>query len=224
MTVFKSPFDDVEVRDLTITERVFEGLSNRRDDIVLTDGITGEALTAGQLIDDVKSLAGGLDERNLGKGHVIALMAPNMPAYAVVLHGVAWAGGTITTLNPAYTEHEVRHQLLDSKAELLVTVPAFLETAQAAIEGTGVQEIVVIGDAEGATPLSSLMGAPIETQVPVDLDEHIVVLPYSSGTTGLPKGVMLSHRNLVINLDQTLAGADIGTNDVTPVFLPFFHI
>lgn len=224
MTIFKSPFDDIEARDLTITERIFEGLSKRRGDIVLTDGITGETLTAGQLIDEVKSLAGGLVERNLGKGHVIALMAPNMPAYAVVFHGVGWAGGTVTTLNPAYTEHEVRYQLLDSKAELLITVPAFLDTAKAAIEGTGVQEIVVIGEAEGPAPMASLMGAPVESQIPVDLDNHIAVLPYSSGTTGLPKGVMLSHRNLVVNLDQILADADLRPNDVTPAFLPFFHI
>ncbi|MEP5088371.1 MAG: AMP-binding protein [Paracoccaceae bacterium] len=224
MTIFKSSFDDVEIRELTITECLLEALSTRLNQVVLTDGVTGETLTAEQLMDGIKSLAGGLTNRNLGKDHVIALMAPNMPAYAVVFHGVAWAGGTITRINPAYTEHEVRHQLIDSKAEILVTAPAFLETAKAAKVGTEIHEIVVIGEAEGATSLDSLMGPPIEEQVPVDLDNHIVVLPYSSGTTGLPKGVMLSHRNLVVNLDQIIACADIHNGDVAPAFLPFFHI
>jgi acyl-CoA synthetase (AMP-forming)/AMP-acid ligase II len=68
------------------------------------------------------------------------------------------------------------------------------------------------------------MGAPLDAQVPVDLDDHIVLLPYSSGTTGLPKGVMLSHRNLVANQDQTLALASVEPGEITPAFLPFFHI
>jgi acyl-CoA synthetase (AMP-forming)/AMP-acid ligase II len=89
---------------------------------------------------------------------------------------------------------------------------------------TGVRTLAVIGEAEGAVPLADLMGAPLDAQVPVDLDEHILVLPYSSGTTGLPKGVMLSHRNLVANVDQTLPGVGIEAGDLTPMFLPFFHI
>ena len=79
-------------------------------------------------------------------------------------------------------------------------------------------------EAEGATPLADLMGAPLAAQVPVDLDTHSAVLPYSSGTTGLPKGVMLSHRNLVVNTDQFLGVVKIAPGEITPAFLPFFHI
>src|SRR5690606_789341 len=155
-------------------------------------------------------LAGGLTAQGLAPGRCIALMAPNIPEYAVVFHGVAWAGGTITTVNPTYTAAEVRHQLNDSGAEVLVTIGMFLETAKEAVKGTKVTTIDGRGETgEGEVPLSSLMGAPLERQAPVDLDEHILVLPYSSGTSGLPKGVMLTHRNLVANVDQCLGCLEI---------------
>ena len=114
------------------------------------------------------------------------------------------AGGTVTTINPTYTGREVHHQLVDSGATRLVTIPAFLETATAAIEDTAVTEIFVIGEAEGYPSVTSVVGEPLAEQVPVDLDD-VVVLPYSSGTTGLSKGVMLTHRNLVANIEQCLA-------------------
>ncbi len=227
MTLFQSPMGALAPRDQSITERLFEGLARRPDQIVLVDGPSGRGMTAGALIDMIRALAGGLVEQGRGNGHVVALMAPNIPEFAAVFHGVAYAGGTVTTLNPTYTAHEARHQLIDSGASTLITVPAFLDTARDAIEGTGITEVHVIGsddDAAGAAPLSALMGAPAARQAPVDLDAHVVVLPYSSGTTGLPKGVMLTHRNLVTNVDQVLAMIEIEPGEMTTAFLPFFHI
>ncbi|QUJ75093.1 AMP-binding protein [Sulfitobacter albidus] len=224
MTIYKTAAPDVALRDITITQRVFENLTRRPDAVVLTDGPTGATLTAADLMDRVKRLAGGLNARGFGAGKTVALMAPNMPDYAVVFHGVAWAGGTITTINPTYTAAEVAHQLRDSGADMLITVPMFLETAQAAATEVGGLPLTVIGSAEGTQTLDDLMGAPQEAQTPVDLDTHIVVLPYSSGTTGLPKGVRLSHRNLVVNVDQIIAGASFEEGEVAAGFLPFFHI
>ena len=217
MTIHTSPFPDVDILDLSITERIFAGLENRPDEVVLIDGLTGEATTAQQFMDRVKRLAGGLQAADLAAGKTVALMAPNLPEYCVIFHGVAWAGGTITTLNPTYTSAEVAHQLADSNADVLITIPDFLETAKG---GAGDCPVIAIGTPEYA----ALFGDPIEAQVPVDLDKHTVVLPYSSGTTGLPKGVMLSHRNLVVNVDQALQGGDVAPGEVTAGFLPFFHI
>jgi 4-coumarate--CoA ligase len=224
MTIFRSHLADIAISDNTVTERVFRTLEQTPARVVLIEGTSGREVTAAALMDDIKRLAGGLTEAGFGTGHTVALMAPNMPEYCTVFHGVAWAGGTITTINPTYTATEVRHQLKDSRAEILITVPDFLATAQEAIQGTGVSKIVVIGQAEGATSLSDMMGAAIERQVPVDLDEHILVLPYSSGTTGLPKGVMLSHRNLTVNIDQSLELIKVQDGETTIAFLPFFHI
>ena len=217
MTIYDSPFADVPLHEQTITERVFAGLIDRPDDIVLIDGPTGRSLTAAAFMDQVKRLAGGLTAAGLGQGKVVALMAPNIPEYCVIFHAVAWAGGTITTLNPTYTASEVRHQLADSRADILITIPDFLTTAR---DGAGDLDVIAIGSPEFA----ALMGDPLTDQVPVDIVTHTLVLPYSSGTTGLPKGVMLSHRNLVVNVDQIIAAADFRKGEVAAGFLPFFHI
>ncbi len=224
MIITESRLPDIEIRDQSITERVFEGLVSRPDEVVMTDGPTGRTMTARDLMDGVKAFAGGLTERGHGEGRRIALMAPNMPEFFIVMHGALWAGAAVTTVNPTYTAYELNHQLKDSGAELLITAPPFLAVAKEGSRDTSVREIVVIGEAEGALSLSAVMARPIEAQVPVDLTQFAALLPYSSGTTGLPKGVMLTHRNLVANVDQGLSVATINPGEVTPAFLPFFHI
>ena len=223
MHIIESRFPPVALTGLTITERVFQGLVDRPDAPVMVDGPTGRSLTAGQIMDGIRRLAGGLAARGFGAGQVVAILAPNMPEYVIAFHGPLWAGGTVTTLNPSYTAPEVHHQLRDSGAALLITIPQFLATAREGAVGTDVTEIVVIGDGD-APPLSSLMGAPMAVQVPVDVERDTAVLPYSSGTTGLPKGVMLTHRNLVVNVDQSMGAMAMRPGEWTVGFLPFFHI
>lgn len=217
MTVFTSSFPDIAITDQSITERVFAGLVDRPDEVILTDGPTGRTVTAGEFITAVKALAGGLTAAGYGAGKTVALMAPNIPEYCTIFHGVAWAGGTITTLNPTYTASEVAHQLADSAADVLITIPQFMDTAT---EGAGDLPVIAIG----TDAFAALFGAPIAAQVPIDLDRHAAVLPYSSGTTGLPKGVMLSHRMLVVNVDQSILAANFEKGEVSAAFLPFFHI
>jgi 4-coumarate--CoA ligase len=224
MAIHRNGLSDVAIEDCTITELVLRGVAARAEAPVLIEGATGRAVTGRELREGIERLAGGLRARGIGPGSVVAIMAPNLPEYAVVFHGAAWAGATVTTLNPTYTPEEVRQQLRDSGACLLVTIPPMLETARAGAEGTGVREIAVIGAAEGATPLDALMGEALSEQVPVDPVTHVVALPYSSGTTGLPKGVMLTHRNLVANVGQVGETMGVRPGDSTLAFLPYFHI
>jgi acyl-CoA synthetase (AMP-forming)/AMP-acid ligase II len=224
MTIIHSRFPDVTIRDETITERLFRALEGQGDAPVVVDGLTDQTLTARQLVDGIKAFAGGLMARGYGAGAVVAIMAPNTPDYAIAYHGPLWAGGTVTTINPTYTVDEVAHQLRDSRAAVLITAPGFVEVARKACAAAGVSEVVVFGHAPGATSFADMMGAPVERQVPVDLARHIAALPYSSGTTGLSKGVMLTHRNLVTNIAQAQPMYDIAPGDWVVAFLPFFHI
>ncbi len=224
MIIHHSPLPDLEIPSVPITEYVLQGADSYPDRPALIDGPSGRTYTYGQLKGMVHAFAGGLAARGLGKGDTIALMAPNIPEYAIVFHGAAVAGVAVSTINPTYTAEEVRFQLNDSGATLLITIAMFVETAREAITGTGTSEIVVIGDApEGTTPVTALFGAPIG-QVPVDVDEDVVVLPYSSGTTGFPKGVMLTHKNLVANLVQCEGALTVEDGEIILAVLPFFHI
>jgi acyl-CoA synthetase (AMP-forming)/AMP-acid ligase II len=222
MTVFRSPFPDVEIPDLDVTRYVFERAGHHADRVALVDGPSGRSYTYEQLTSAIGCAAGGLADRGIQSGAVLGVMAPNLPEYAIIFHATATAGGAVTTINPLYGAAEVRHQLVDADAQLLVTVPPFVETARDAMEGTNVREIVVIGDAEGTTPFNALLGAPRDH--PAIAPTDLAALPYSSGTTGLPKGVMLTHGNLVANLAQIEDHFDIGDDEVYIACLPFFHI
>ena len=224
MIIHTSPLPAVDIPDVPVTEYVVRHAADSPDVVALVDGPTGRSYTYGQLAGMIASFAGGLAARGLGPGDTIALMSPNIPEYAVVFHGAAVAGVAVSTVNPTYTAEEVRFQLQDSASTLLVTIGMFVDTAKEAAEGTDVTDIVVMGDAPaGTVPFTDLLGAPI-SQVDVDTASQIVVLPYSSGTTGLPKGVMLTHRNLVANLCQIEGGLEVGDGEIALAVLPFFHI
>ena len=220
---FTSPLPSVSLPALPLTPYILERAGRLADKAAFIDGVTGRTMTYGEFEDAVRRQAGGWLEDGLAKGEVVAVMAPNCPEYGVTFHAVALAGGVVTTVNPTYTAGEVHHQLVDSGATRLVTIPMFLETVTAAIADSAVKEVYVIGDADGYTSIAALAGTPLAEQVPVDLDD-VVVLPYSSGTTGLAKGVMLTHRNLVSNIEQALATVTPHEDDAFVAVLPFFHI
>jgi acyl-CoA synthetase (AMP-forming)/AMP-acid ligase II len=222
---FRSPLPDIAIPDELLTPYVMARAADLADEVALVDGSSGRQVTYAELDDQIRRLAGGLVTRGFRPGQVVAIMAPNCPEYAVVFHGVAMAGGTVTTINPTYTAGEVHEQLVDSGAGLLVTVPMFVDTAEAAMKDSPVADLHLLGGADSDHhTLDELFGEPLAEHVPVGLDD-VVVLPYSSGTTGRSKGVMLTHRNLVANVAQTLAAAiPMDETDSLVAVLPFFHI
>ncbi len=229
--MIRSPYPDVEIPDVPFTDFILARAGEQPDKAALIDGPSARTITYRELVDAIRALAAGLAARGFGKGDVFAHCAPNLPEYAVAFHGVASAGGVNTTANPLLTEDELAKQLVDSGARLLVTVPELLEKATAAAERSGVEEIFVYGDAEGAKPFASLLRAGSDPpRVEIDPAKDLVALPYSSGTTGLHKGVMLTHRNLVANIaqcthpDATDKSDDELAAERAIAVLPFFHI
>ena len=224
--IFRSPFPDVEIPEVPLTEFVFERAAEHAEKTALIDGVSGRVLTYGQLAGAVRSAAAGLARRGFAKGDVLALLSPNVPEYVVAFHAVATLGGVVTPVNPMYTVEELAKQLGDSGAKWLVTVPPLLERARAAAEGKGLSELFVFGEAEGATPFAALLegGADDLPDVEINPAEDLVVLPYSSGTTGVCKGVMLTHRNLVANLAQIRGTGHDWLDQTLVCVLPLFHI
>ena len=215
--IFRSPLPDVDVPDVTLPAFVLEHAKERGDRPALVDGATGETLSYAGLLRQVRSLAAGLGERGIGRGDVVALCAPNAPVYAVVFHAVAALGGTVTTVNPAYTAQEMGFQLRNAGAKLAVVAEPFADRAREA----GAGDLLVLGDAA----FEELLGADDADPLPDAADPgDLVALPYSSGTTGLPKGVMLTHRNVVANLCQIREVQTLGEDDTVIGVLPFFHI
>jgi acyl-CoA synthetase (AMP-forming)/AMP-acid ligase II len=214
-----------EIPDTDVTSFVLEAAEGRGDKPALIDGPSGRTVTYAELAGGARALAAGLASRGFGKGDVLAVHMPNLPEYAIAFHGVASAGGKCTTVNPLYTAGELAHQLSDSGAKILVTVPPFLDVANEAAAKAGVGDVFVVGEAEGARPITELLGDPADApDVDIDPGSDLAVLPYSSGTTGLPKGVMLTHRNLVANLVQVQDVFPIEPGDTLVGVLPFFHI
>ena len=227
--IFTSRYPDVDIPDVSFDDFVLGAARDRADKAALIDAGSGRTVTYGELTTLVDTAAAGLAARGFGKGQVFAVSLPNLPEYAVAFLAAMRAGGAVTTINPLNTPSEINKQLCDSKARFLLTIPQLLAGAQEAVEGSGVEEIFVLtpdgaASPEGTTPITELFTSgstrPTVTVDPSDL----AVLPYSSGTTGTAKGVMLSHRNLVAAISQAIPLLDAGADDVGLAVLPFFHI
>jgi len=231
---FHSPFPDVEIPDTSLFEFLFGAVAEDEQlagSVALIDGSTGAQTTYGELVGQVNALAGALAQRGFGPGDVAGILCPNLPAFVSVFHGILRSGGTATTINSLYTPGEIASQLSDAKATYLFTISLFLPQADEAAAKVGLapENIVVIdGSPEVAPERTSLRellgtGAP-PPEVTIDAASHLAVLPYSSGTTGKAKGVMLTHRNLVANVAQDGSLLSLSDDDRLLAVLPFFHI
>lgn len=234
----KSPFPDVEVPKVDLWGLMFD----RKDRKFSDDKVIYRAVDSDRkyTFADVKSLATLFGEglRNLWdwqKDEVLALYAPNDIDIPPVIYGAFFAGGIVTPANPGYSADELAYQLKNSGAHALFTTKKFLETALKAAQAVGIPDdrVVLIGAEKDEThrvkhwtSIRKTSGA-LRYRRRRAKPEDLSFLAYSSGTTGLPKGVMLTHRNIVADL--VLIQGAVGKwyspeKDKFLGVLPFFHI
>lgn len=223
----RSTFPDVEIPAVSVFDFLFGDLDeDRLDAVALIDGTSGTETSYRQLITQIELFPGALAGRGVTVGTRVGVLCPNVPAFATVFHGILRAGATATTINSLYTPEEIATQLTDADAEWLITVSPLLPGAEAAAAAVGIDaaHLIVLDGADGHPSLAAMLreGHAAPT-VSFDPAEHLAVLPYSSGTTGRPKGVMLTHRNLVANVSQCRSTISLADDRVLAV-LPFFHI
>ncbi|MCH7531901.1 MAG: 4-coumarate--CoA ligase family protein [Gemmatimonadetes bacterium] len=228
--MFRSPYPDVVIPEMSVVDYVLQRAPEFGGKAALIDGVTGATMSYDDLASGIRRAAGGLTERGFGKGDVLAIYSPNTITYPVAFHGTAHAGGVVTTVNPLYTSGELAKQLRDAGARFLITAGPFLDKArEAAADAGGIEEIFTFDGAPGTTPFSALLESEeLEKGPEIDPATDLVALPYSSGTTGVCKGVMLTHRNLVANMAQIFGTESLcrvlDEDDTLIAVLPFFHI
>jgi acyl-CoA synthetase (AMP-forming)/AMP-acid ligase II len=196
--------------------------------LALLDVSLNRRFTYAEYGDTVEQLARGLIAAGLRPGEVVAIFLPNSWEFAATYHAATLAGAIPTLLNPSYREREVRYQLENSGAAFLITdfpilgdislvgLPNLRRVYSTRQQAPGTENF-----ADLLRPTTATMPAPAHSS-----KETLAALPYSSGTTGLPKGVMLSHFNLVANIYQLIApnGAPLKHSDTMLCFLPLYHI
>ena len=226
--VFRSRLPDIAIPDhLPLHDYVFERLAGRRDRACLIDGATGEALTFGDVDRLSRRVAAGMRAAlGVRPGGTVMLLLPNSVEFALAFLACSRLGAAATTANPLHTPPEIAKQAAASGATVVVTEPAFV----AKVRGlAGVAVVATGGGAEGCVSFADLAAADDdEPTAAIDVGNDVVALPYSSGTTGLPKGVMLSHRGLVTSVAQLVDGdnpnLDLREDDVVLCVLPMFHV
>jgi acyl-CoA synthetase (AMP-forming)/AMP-acid ligase II len=219
---FASPFPDIDIPDVGVYDYLFGSIDAADlDRVALVDAKSGTHTTYREMIAGIDTFAAVLADRGICVGDVVGLLSPNSSAFAMAFHGILRAGATATTINALFTPNDIAKQLTDSQARMLITVTALAERAQKAAAAAGLSDAqLIVLDAACFGKDTTASGIP---QISFDPATHLAALPYSSGTSGHPKGVMLTHRNLVANIAQIRPMPGISADDSIMAVLPFFH-
>eukprot|EP01064_Diplonema_japonicum_P036926 TRINITY_DN848_c0_g1_i1.p1 TRINITY_DN848_c0_g1~~TRINITY_DN848_c0_g1_i1.p1 ORF type:complete len:563 (+),score=78.28 TRINITY_DN848_c0_g1_i1:40-1689(+) len=202
--------------------------SRRVGQVAFKDAVDGRELHFDKIRTCITACGKGLDAEKVGR---LLLFMPNSPEFMIAMLGAASRGIPVSTANPVYHARELQHQIQDSEVDQILTIPPLETIAKEAAERVGLPPscVKVLGEA-GTEHFGIRSDKGLEEPDFTDLNvmNDTAVLPYSSGTTGLPKGVMLSHHNIVANVAQLTRDSDVrlccDEHSVMLCVLPLFHI
>ncbi|AKK10791.1 acyl-CoA synthetase (AMP-forming)/AMP-acid ligase II [Corynebacterium uterequi] len=219
-----SPYPDITIPDLSVTEFVFGSVdpADAHRPAIIDSGST---ITFAELAEQVEYCAGALHRRGVRRGDVVALHCPNSTTFAVAFFAVLRLGAVVTTIGTLATAEDVAYQIRESGAAMLLTTSSIGWAGAVGAGQAGLSDENIVG-LTGAHGLSALVAERHSAPEVSISPEDVAVLPFSSGTTGRPKAVVLTHRNLVANvLQATVALGDTFTREhPVATALPFFHI
>ncbi|KAL0879027.1 hypothetical protein ABMA27_003995 [Loxostege sticticalis] len=240
--IIKTPYNNIEIPNATLYDYVWQNLEKWPEKTMSVCSETGRGYTYEQAFNLSNAFAANLRLKlKIRDGDTVAVMLPNVPDFPLVAMGILGAGGVISTVNPIYTAHEVHRQLLLSAAKVVITMPETMGVVKEALKIAKLDiPIIVIKTNGDPTPEGALCFNELSEDTHVDKSclkdvrrtpKDISFMPYSSGTTGMPKGVELSHRNLIANFEQmndinikNHSDTTATHQDAVMAVLPFFHI